>query len=119
MSEQEIEELARQYIDSCTERNGFVILAEGIKRDFIDLFVAGFMKCLELKAGGQKWHKVADEGYPKEKTYVIVYTNLNKYYVAEKVENHFMSKGWGFIPMSTVIAWCEIPTFLDKETENV
>lgn len=72
MSEKEIEELARQYIDSCTERNGFVILTEGIKSDFIDLFVAGFMKCLELKAGGQKWHKVADGDLPtEEKQYIL------------------------------------------------
>ena len=50
MTEEEIKELAREYIDSCTKKAGFVILAEQIKSDFIDLFVAGFMKCLELQA---------------------------------------------------------------------
>ena len=69
-----------------------------------------------LKAGRPQWHDLRKDpnDLPKDKEYVLVYTNLTNYYVAEKVENHFMSKGWGFIPMSTVIAWCEIPTF-DKE----
>jgi hypothetical protein len=55
-----------------------------------------------------EWHFVKDKGYPKDKEYVLIYTDLNNCYVATKVENHFMSKGWGFIPMSTVIAWKEI-----------
>lgn len=38
MIEEEIKELAKQYIDRCTERAGFVILTENIKNDFIDLF---------------------------------------------------------------------------------
>ena len=69
-----------------------------------------------LKAGRPQWHDLRKDpnNLPEDKEYVLVYTNLTNYYVAEKVENHFMSKGWGFIPMSTVIAWCEIPTF-DKE----
>lgn len=54
-----------------------------------------------------EWHYVKDE-LPKDNEYVLIYTNLNNCYVARKVENHFMSKGWGFIPMSTVIAWKEI-----------
>ena len=54
-----------------------------------------------------EWHYVKDE-LPKDNEYVLIYTDLNNCYVAEKVENHFMSKGCGFIPMSTVIAWKEI-----------
>lgn len=38
MTEEQIRELAREYIDSCTERAGFVILTENIKNDFIDGF---------------------------------------------------------------------------------
>lgn len=64
MTEEGIKELAKEYIDSCTKRAGFVILAEGIKSDFIDLFVAGFMKCLELNKE-IKWHKVADGDLPQ------------------------------------------------------
>ena len=72
--------------------------------------------CLQRKAGRPQWHDLRKNknDLPNDKEYVLVYTNLTNYYVAEKVDNHFMSKGWGFIPMSTVIAWCEIPTF-DKE----
>lgn len=54
-----------------------------------------------------EWHYVKD-GLPKDNEYVLIYTDLNNCYVARKVENHFMSKGWGFIPMSTVVAWKEI-----------
>ena len=56
MTEKEIKELAREYINGCTKKAGFVILAEGIISDFIDLFVAGFMKCLEQKENKPKWH---------------------------------------------------------------
>ena len=75
-----------------------------------DGFLAG------LKAGRPQWHDLREDpnDLPNDKEYVLVYTNLTNYYVAKKVDNHFMAKGWGVIPMSTVIAWCEIPTF-DKE----
>ena len=68
------------------------------------------LACQGFKDGYNKaneWHYVKDE-LPKDNEYVLIYTNLNNCYVAGKVENHFMSKGWGFIPMSTVIAWKEI-----------
>ena len=64
-----------------------------------------------LKAGRPKWHKVADGDLPIEHEYVLVYTDLANYYVSERVNDHFMTKGFGFIPMSTVIAWCEIPKY--------
>ena len=63
-----------------------------------------------------EWHYVKDV-LPKDNEYVLIYTDLNNYYVARKVENHFMSKGWGFIPMSTVIAWKEIVLPELKEIE--
>lgn len=66
MTDEKIREFAREYIDSCTKRAGFVILTENIKNDFIDLFVAGYMKCLELNAGKPKWHKLDwKQDYPK------------------------------------------------------
>ena len=55
MKEEEIRKLAEDYIDSCTKKSGFVILAESLKGDFIDLFVAGFMKCLEINKADE-WH---------------------------------------------------------------
>ena len=63
-----------------------------------------------------EWHYVK-YGLPKDNEYVLIYTDLNNCYVAKKVENHFMSKGWGFIPMSTVIAWKEIVLPELKESE--
>ena len=64
-----------------------------------------------------EWHLVKD-GLPKDNEYVLIYTDLNNCYAAKKVENHFMSKGWGFIPMSTVIAWKEIVLPELKESEQ-
>lgn len=63
MTEEEIKELGREYVDTCTKRAGFVILTENIKSDFIDLFVAGFMKCLELNEAKLKEEKeIGNEG---------------------------------------------------------
>ena len=59
MKEEEIRKLAEDYIDSCTKKSGFVILAESLKGDFIDLFVAGFMKCLEINKPNE-WHYMKD-----------------------------------------------------------
>ena len=99
------EEMAEEYAWKSLGYNDEIRL-----EDLADGFLAG------LKAGRPQWHDLRknQNDLPKDKEYVLVYTNLTNYYVAEKVENHFISKGWGFIPMSTVIAWCEIPTF-DKE----
>ena len=70
--EKEIRKLAEDYIDSCTKKSGFVILAESLKGDFIDLFVAGFMKCLEVNKTDE-WHFVSKEGFPnKDDIYLII-----------------------------------------------
>lgn len=71
MKEEEIRKLAEDYIDSCTKKSGFVILAESLKGDFIDLFVAGFMKCLEINKSNE-WHYVKDK-LPKESGRYLVY----------------------------------------------
>ena len=72
MKEEEIRKLAEDYIDSCTKKSGFVILAESLKGDFIDLFVAGFMKCLEVNKTDE-WHFVSKEGFPnKDDIYLII-----------------------------------------------
>ena len=72
MKEEEIRKLAEDYIDSCTKKSGFVILAENLKGDFIDLFVAGFMKCLEVNKTDE-WHFVSKEGFPnKDDIYLII-----------------------------------------------
>jgi len=112
MTEEEIKLLAREYINNCTKRAGFVILAEGLINDFIDLFVAGFMKCLELNKR-DKWHKIADGDYPpmEKGSYTInVLTDRGDvaYY-------SYDDECWVAEPSSTEIdtpeAWCELPKY--------
>lgn len=84
MTDEKIRELAREYIDSCTKRAGFVILTENIKNDFIDLFIAGYMKCLELNASKPKWYKLDwKQDYPKLDRLVRVRTQNGEEYICE------------------------------------
>ena len=113
MTEDKIKELAREYIDNCTERAGFVILTEGIKRDFVDLFVAGFMKCLELNKG-VKWHKVAEELPPLWKglrqTSIRIVDNYDRIIIYD-----YGSEKWRDLEGESLGIqpdyWCEIPQF--------
>ena len=109
MTEVEIKELARKYINSCTKRAGFVILTEGIKNDFIDLFVAGFMKCLELNE--IKWHKVADGDLPKEnKRYLCKI----KEFVGSGISYECFDYDTEYSACGDVIAWCEIQKYTEE-----
>lgn len=119
MKEEEIKKLAEDYIDSCTKKQGFVILAESLKGDFIDLFVAGFMKCLEIN----KWHYVKDGDLPKkeleEKQLLVRVRNYTEdcifaYYMIDK---YYSINGKRFysdsdcdypIDIEDIIAWKEI-----------
>lgn len=126
MTEKEIKELAREYINGCTKRAGFVILTESIINDFIDLFVAGFMKCLELNKEN-KWHKVADGDLPVESELWKNDPDNYRYewfIVATVGKTHralysFAKKKW-FIDYEEMmigtsyfepIAWCEFPKY--------
>lgn len=42
MSDEELEKKANDYIDECTKKSGFVILADFIRTQFKDLFMAGY-----------------------------------------------------------------------------
>lgn len=108
MTEEEIKELARKYIDSCTKRAGVVILAEGIKSDFIDLFVAGFMKCLELNKE-IKWHDLRKDPNDLPNGDRVV---LNQVGMATRYDPN---RGFLGLDGIGVIAWCEIPKV--EETE--
>ena len=121
MTNEEIKELAREYIDNCTERAGFVILTENIKNDFIDLFVAGFMKCLELNKEA-KWHDLRKDptDVPKENVTVLLLTEVEP--VTARYDNEYESffrlsdklDYCVFIAPMSYIAWCEIPKFEEK-----
>ena len=70
-----------------------------------------------LKAGRPKWHKVADGDLPKNRRNVWI-TYINAYYQTETTEASFRHKYWvisGHRTECDVIAWCEIPTYEDKE----
>ena len=122
MKEEEIRKLAEDYIDSCTKKSGFVILAEQIKGDFIDLFVAGFMKCLEINKTNE-WHFVSKEGFPnKDDIYLIIRSDglhLGDYCCGG--DGDIDCQSWCDYPSEeeiqddSVIAWKEI--VLPKEDE--
>lgn len=118
MKEEEIKKLAEDYIDSCTKKSGFVILAEGIKSDFIDLFVAGFMKCLEINKENE-WHYVKDGDLPPLNTNVLVIHRWARTpEVGKRIEVFINSSVWVWAMCSdryrytsddeNVIAWKEI-----------
>ena len=93
MTDEELEEKARDYIDRCTKSAGFVILPEQLKQDFIDLYMAG------ARENQLQWHKVADGDLPKDASYV--WTNVGAGYHDDD--------GWwdDFGRLQGVIAWCE------------
>ena len=70
-----------------------------------------------LKAGKPKWHKVADGDYPpleKDGFSINIFTDRGEiayynhdfdYWIAEPAS----------VEIDPPVAWCEIPTFIDKE----
>ena len=122
----EIRKLAEKYIDSCTQKTGFVILPGCLKEDFIDLFVAGFMKCLEINKPNE-WHdlrKNPDDLPKKVGNYVVCYLDtmherhtFELSYVDYLVKEHWVDVYNHNIEKydEGVIAWCEIPKFEVKQ----
>lgn len=132
MTEEQIKELAREYIDSCTKRAGFVILTENIKNDFIDLFVAGYMKCLELNAGKPKWYKLDwKQDYPKLDRLVRVRTQNGEEYICETyayqptedeigygtILTQFEQLNGDWVDDNEIEYWCYIEPFKKGENE--
>lgn len=112
MKEEEVRKLAEDYIDSCTKKSGFVILAESLKGDFIDLFVAGFMKCLEIdKPNG--WHYPSKGEYPKANQLVLGIFQNSEYYTPTELvyyskELDCWSNQMGDSEYHNIVAWKEI-----------
>lgn len=71
-----------------------------------------------LKAGRPKWHKVADGDLPKDTSVKRVFVGNNEYYQLYYTRGRWVycDKG-GLHFFGDVIAWCEMPTFTDKEGE--
>ena len=54
------------------------------------------------------------EGKPKDNEYVLIYTDIKNVYIARLVkDDYFITNKGGFVQMSAVIAWKELP----KESE--
>lgn len=65
-----------------------------------------------------KWHKVADGDLPKENKLYLVEIKDNGLAIAYFNGRHWETRynlGDSGHCVETVIAWCEIPTFTDKE----
>ena len=108
MTNEELEEKARDYIDRCTKSAGFVILPEQLKQDFIDLYMAG------ARENQLQWHKVADGDIPKENKLYLVQIKDNGLAIAYFNGRHWETRynlGYSGHCVETVIAWHEIPTF--------
>jgi len=119
MTDEEIKELAREYINGCTKRADFVILTEGILSDFIDLFVAGFMKCSELHEA-IKWHDLTKDPNDLPPADPMLPRCSIQVFGTAKTPMHydFTNREWvSDLSYETVnpIAWYDIP---DYEWEN-
>lgn len=112
MIEEQIKEFAREYIDSCTKRAGFVILTENIKNDFIDLFVAGYMKCMESNTDRPKWHNLRKNpnDLPNDDRIVSDQEGNNVRYVKHLNKWFYRHRTCE----ANVIAWCEIPKYTEE-----
>ena len=103
------EKLAEEYVKSVIDVNAF---DWKIVREICLAFLAG------LKAGRPEWHKVADGDLPKENKLYLVAIKDNglaiAYFNGRHWETKFNLGDFGHL-VETVIAWCEIPTFTDKE----
>lgn len=102
------EEMAEEWVTANTGFNS----KEPLGKIAVRTYLAG------LKAGRPKWHKVADGDLPKEYKIYLVAIKDNGLAIAYFNGRHWVTKynlgDFGHC-VETVIAWCEIPTFTDKE----
>lgn len=102
------EEMAEEWVTANTGFNS----KEPLGKIAVRTYLAG------LKAGRPKWHKVADGDLPKEHKIYLVAIKDNGLAIAYFNGRHWVTKynlgDFGHC-VETVIAWCEIPTFTDKE----
>ena len=110
------EELAEEYASSSTCDRGYYY--EGLKEGFL----AG------LKAGRPEWHKLSEK-YPEADKLVRVRLMSGMEHICEtcyyeptedeigygKLIINFYELNGEWVDDNEIIAWCEIPTFTDKE----
>lgn len=81
-----------------------------------DLAIVAYMQGAERYK--PKWHKIADGDLPKENKLYLVKIKDNGLAIAYFNGRHWETRynlGDSGHCVETVIAWCEIPTFTDKE----
>ena len=102
------EELAKEWV---TDNTGFNP-KEPLGKIAIRTFLGG------LKAGRPKWHRISDGDLPKENKLYLVEIKDNglaiAYFNGLHWETRYNLGDFGHC-VETVIAWCKIPTFTDKE----
>ena len=102
------EELAEGWV---TDNTGFNT-KEPLGKIAIRTFLGG------LKAGRPKWHRISDGDLPKENKLYLVEIKDNglaiAYFNGLHWETRYNLGDFGHC-VETVIAWCKIPTFTDKE----
>ena len=105
------EELADKYAEEYFGKKTELVELWKVK-SYKEAFLAG------LKAGRPEWHKVANGDLPKENKLYFVAIKDNglaiAYFNGRHWETKFNLGDFGHL-VETVIAWCEIPTFTDKE----
>ena len=104
----------------------------GVRKPCKEAFLAGLkagkgiaevdIATIAYKQGAEqyktKWHKVADSDIPKENKIYLVEIKDNGLAIAYFNGLHWETRynlGDSGHCVETVIAWCEIPTFTDKE----
>ena len=118
MTDEEFEKEAKEYADC------FWGASPSAQRAIEQAYLAG------VKAGRPQWHKVADGDLPKPNIAVLICLQFEKRTTTYIAYYRPAMKKWqmynlheaqrqpiddDYIDSEEVIAWCEIPTFTDKE----
>lgn len=102
------EEMAEEYVIANTGFN----LKEPLGKIAMRVYLAG------LKAGRPEWHDLRKDpnDLPKKGKSVLCYFVINRFAIMDlRNDNLWYGDGYCGFDTSEIIAWCEIPTFTDKE----
>ena len=107
MTDEEMAEEYKETVHRWRDSKGELVQEEDVKQAFLD----------GLKAGRPKWHNLRKnpDDLPKRLNFMSetvvnqIGTPCHYNYEQECWQN------WSFIEIETPVAWCEIPTFTDKE----
>lgn len=104
MFEKEAEEMAEKWVKSNCDDSLYSFRGQELK----EAYLAG------LKAGILKWHKVADGDLPKDENRVLLYFGFDDYNDGQFIRGRFWCGSCGWFDVEEVIAWCEIPKYMEE-----